>query len=666
MGRGTWYYSLGVSSIVDAFVRSEFGVSSWHGSRVDGRSYLLSGAIDGSEANRIISDFKSYKVRVGSNGNLLWEASVFLGRKKVETLKFAAMPFGLTNAPAVFMELMSRGPWMKLFSEYGFEAKYHLGKANVVVESWSRKKSEAKNKMSKAKNASTWDVVWLGPTSVKRYGEWFILVRQGSDLHLERYVRLDNQSIECDRLDEIGLMVKFVEFVIVICEALLEAFGKLSISDQLEWVLWYATWLSDQLEWICGMLHGLVSFMRILGLREVASTTARIALEFAPEFVYVCCMDFVESKITWLCNLLHELPTHDSPRLPLSSMTIGVTFESSIFSLVTNTHASSPKDYLLQRNFNSVKCPPPPRLICEAKREGEGEDANTKTQCNLDQINRQNNEYSNVTKIFVGGLPADLTLEEFKAFFEKFGPIEDVVVMVDKETSRPRGFGFVTFNSQDTADNVLKNRFYELKNKRVEVKKAVSKEQMSGKIGDYYNIYNAMYNGSYGVYYYGMYGYGYEYGAYNSFGGLGYEGLSYYYYPYQSPNSSPSSYDYTGTYSYQSPYYYGNSPYYKNRTKIVIRDPNVKDDGDSDVSTKKKGEAECDTLRPRDSNGEGCAVMDVSEDAEGDGDSGEIGEGISLCSNGEDVDGCIKEIQALSLYSDGSSKRQSSSCTIQS
>ncbi|GKB46281.1 retrovirus-related pol polyprotein from transposon TNT 1-94, partial [Tanacetum coccineum] len=27
--------------------------------------------------------------------------------------------------------------------------------------------------------------------------------------------------------------------------------------DQLEWVLWYAPWLSDQLEWICGMLHGL-------------------------------------------------------------------------------------------------------------------------------------------------------------------------------------------------------------------------------------------------------------------------------------------------------------------------------------------------------------------------------------------------------------------------
>ncbi|GKA50729.1 putative reverse transcriptase domain-containing protein, partial [Tanacetum coccineum] len=36
-----------------------------------------------------------------------------------------------------------------------------------------------------------------------------------------------------------------------------------------------------------------VSFMRILRLREVARATARIALEFAPEFVYVYCMDFV-------------------------------------------------------------------------------------------------------------------------------------------------------------------------------------------------------------------------------------------------------------------------------------------------------------------------------------------------------------------------------------
>ncbi|GJW06491.1 hypothetical protein Tco_1568914 [Tanacetum coccineum] len=61
------------------------------------------------ERQEVWNDCRSCKVRVGSNGNLWWEASVLLGRKKgcvMDTLKFTAMPFGLTNAPVVFMELM--------------------------------------------------------------------------------------------------------------------------------------------------------------------------------------------------------------------------------------------------------------------------------------------------------------------------------------------------------------------------------------------------------------------------------------------------------------------------------------------------------------------------------------------------------------------------------
>ncbi|GJU55968.1 hypothetical protein Tco_1229682 [Tanacetum coccineum] len=67
-----------------------FGICSWRDSRVDGRSYLLSGATNSSKANGIIRDPK------------------FELENSLETLKFAAMPFGLTNAPVVFMELMSR------------------------------------------------------------------------------------------------------------------------------------------------------------------------------------------------------------------------------------------------------------------------------------------------------------------------------------------------------------------------------------------------------------------------------------------------------------------------------------------------------------------------------------------------------------------------------
>ncbi|GJS11537.1 hypothetical protein Tco_0368333 [Tanacetum coccineum] len=56
--------------------------------------------------------------------------------------------------------------------------------------------------------------------------------------------------------------------ILIICEASWNLFGLAKLGefhgvendayDQLEWVLWYAPWLSDQLEWICGMLHGLV------------------------------------------------------------------------------------------------------------------------------------------------------------------------------------------------------------------------------------------------------------------------------------------------------------------------------------------------------------------------------------------------------------------------
>lgn len=48
-------------------------------------------------------------------------------------------------------------------------------------------------------------------------------------------------------------------------------------------------------------------------------------------------------------------------------------------------------------------------------------------------------------KLFVGGLPGNITEVEFKEFFEKFGVLIDSAVMFDRETRRSRGFGFVTF-----------------------------------------------------------------------------------------------------------------------------------------------------------------------------------------------------------------------------
>ncbi|KAL6567547.1 hypothetical protein OROGR_001215 [Orobanche gracilis] len=83
-------------------------------------------------------------------------------------------------------------------------------------------------------------------------------------------------------------------------------------------------------------------------------------------------------------------------------------------------------------------------------------------------------------KIFVGGLASTVTETDFKKYFDQFGTITDVVVMYDHNTQRPRGFGFITFESEEAVDKVLFKTFHELNGKMVEVKRAVPKELSPG------------------------------------------------------------------------------------------------------------------------------------------------------------------------------------------
>ncbi len=49
------------------------------------------------------------------------------------------------------------------------------------------------------------------------------------------------------------------------------------------------------------------------------------------------------------------------------------------------------------------------------------------------------------TKIFVGGLPYHTTDDTLRKFFERFGEIEEAVVITDRATGKSRGYGFVSF-----------------------------------------------------------------------------------------------------------------------------------------------------------------------------------------------------------------------------
>jgi cold-inducible RNA-binding protein len=55
-------------------------------------------------------------------------------------------------------------------------------------------------------------------------------------------------------------------------------------------------------------------------------------------------------------------------------------------------------------------------------------------------------------KLFVGNLPHDTTSDELRTLFSDVGPVESCNVIMDRETGRSKGFGFVEMNSKETAD----------------------------------------------------------------------------------------------------------------------------------------------------------------------------------------------------------------------
>uniref|UniRef100_A0A0K3CPR4 RRM domain-containing protein n=1 Tax=Rhodotorula toruloides TaxID=5286 RepID=A0A0K3CPR4_RHOTO len=64
-------------------------------------------------------------------------------------------------------------------------------------------------------------------------------------------------------------------------------------------------------------------------------------------------------------------------------------------------------------------------------------------------------ETAKTDKLFVRALPATCTQESFRQFWRQFGPITDATLMMDKETGRHRGFGFVNYETREAVEKVL-------------------------------------------------------------------------------------------------------------------------------------------------------------------------------------------------------------------
>jgi len=91
-------------------------------------------------------------------------------------------------------------------------------------------------------------------------------------------------------------------------------------------------------------------------------------------------------------------------------------------------------------------------------------------------VNDTNSQSIFQRKIFVGGLPQSISEQEFRDYFGKFGSITEASLVKERSTDKHRGFGFVTYDSQDVAIQV-KSQKHALKGQDITVNDALKKQK---------------------------------------------------------------------------------------------------------------------------------------------------------------------------------------------
>jgi RNA recognition motif-containing protein len=58
-------------------------------------------------------------------------------------------------------------------------------------------------------------------------------------------------------------------------------------------------------------------------------------------------------------------------------------------------------------------------------------------------------------KLYVGNLSFQTTERDLRELFAQHGTVTDAVLMMDRDTQRPRGFGFVTMSSSEEGQRAI-------------------------------------------------------------------------------------------------------------------------------------------------------------------------------------------------------------------
>lgn len=160
-------------------------------------------------------------------------------------------------------------------------------------------------------------------------------------------------------------------------------------------------------------------------------------------------------------------------------------------------------------------------------------------------------------KIFVGGLTTEISEEEIQTYFGQFGTIVEVEMPFDKQKSQRKGFCFITFDSEQVVNELLKTPKQKISGKEVDVKRATPRPEnqmmamrggrggmRGGRGGFGRGGYAPQWAGQGGYPSYGSGGYGaYDGGFGDYYGGYGFNGYDYGYGKYQQNAQSSNFYN---------------------------------------------------------------------------------------------------------------------------
>lgn len=91
-----------------------------------------------------------------------------------------------------------------------------------------------------------------------------------------------------------------------------------------------------------------------------------------------------------------------------------------------------------------------------------------------------------MTKLFVGNLPFTATEDSVRALFAPHGTVESLALINDRETGRPRGFGFIEMSNADASRAISALNGVDFEGRALKVNEAQARERSAGGAGRRY------------------------------------------------------------------------------------------------------------------------------------------------------------------------------------